>query len=614
MKVNLKAALAGAVSLAFVGGGLLTLVAPAYAAGGTNPPYEPDANAAPPYGNIVFYNSAGAQVTSGTSLSSPFAYAVAVTAADSGANKATLYFTNPIHGENTALWTSTSEAGPTNFTSGTNIGAGTPTDIAAYAPTYPVVNASSADISTWLNSNTPDTTPGYANTIQVRIQDSGPGGAGNSGGATYWDADIAYNTTSSAITVDGDTVPADGWAQVWPIVTSTTTSLITSATGGHLTSGSPITLTATVPTGDAGSVLFYDNGTYLSSSTPSGGTATYTYTPGIGSHSYTASFVPTLGDESGTNSTTASIVGGSTSGAVAVTDSAPLIGTSTSLGASSSSIAYGASDTLTATVTESDSGSAGVAGSVQFFTGTTALGSPVTTTVSGTTGTAILNTTALPQGTDSVTATFTPTNSAYASSTSGAVSIVVAAPAACSLTGSSCSDTQNIQVTVNPGTITITTPYTASNPFVLPALQLSSDGTYLQSSATFPATTLPVASQIVVTSTLAGDPSWTLSLAATALSNGSGGTIPASGLGFTNEALLNTGTFPGTVTFTGVPALNPSPTDGTGTGPGLSTTPQTIATTPAGDGTAVMDGVLTLDASTATPAGTYTGTITFSVV
>jgi hypothetical protein len=194
------------------------------------------------------------------------------------------------------------------------------------------------------------------------------------------------------------------------------------------------------------------------------------------------------------------------------------------------------------------------------------------------------------------------------------VSIVVAAPAACSLTGSSCSDTQNIQVTVNPGTITITTPYTASNPFVLPALQLSSDGTYLQSSATFPATTLPSLSQIVVTSTLAGDPGWTLSLAATALSNGSGGTIPASGLGFTNEALVNTGTFPGTVTFTGIPALNPSPTDGTGTGPGLSTTPQTIATTPAGDGTAVMDGVLTLDASTATPAGTYTGTITFSVV
>ncbi len=47
---------------------------------------------------------------------------------------------------------------------------------------------------------------------------------------------------------------------------------------------------------------------------------------------------------------------------------------------------------------------------------------------------------------------------------------------------------QNIQVTVNPGTITITTPYTSTNPFVLPAMTLSADGTYLQSSAPFPST------------------------------------------------------------------------------------------------------------------------------
>ena len=90
-------------------------------------------------------------------------------------------------------------------------------------------------------------------------------------------------------------------------------------------------------------------------------------------------------------------------------------------------------------------------------------------------------TTTLPAGTDNVTAVFTPSDSAYGPSTSAVVAIVVSAPAACSLSGSSCSDTQNIQVTVNPGTITITTPYTSANPFVLPALTLSTDGTYLQS-------------------------------------------------------------------------------------------------------------------------------------
>ena len=141
-------------------------------------------------------------------------------------------------------------------------------------------------------SNTPDTTAGYANTIQVRLTDSGPGGHGNATG-TYWESDIGYNTTASPITVDGTTVPANGWALLFPFVTATTTTLTTSATGGHLNAGSPITLTATVPSGDAGTVQFYD-GTHLPwLTTPgTGGSYTYTYTPAAGSHVYTASFVP----------------------------------------------------------------------------------------------------------------------------------------------------------------------------------------------------------------------------------------------------------------------------------------------------------------------------------
>jgi hypothetical protein len=184
--------------------------------------------------------------------------------------------------------------------------------------------------------------------------------------------------------------------------------------------------------------------------------------------------------------------------------------------------------------------------------------------------------------------------------------------AACPGVGSVCVDTQNLQLTVNPGTITLSTPYTSSNPFVLPALTLSSDGTYFSSSATFPAATNSNAQQIVVTSTLAGDPGWSLSVAATNLSDGTGGTIASSGLGLTNGTLLNTGTFPGSVAFTNLPSHNPSPFDPDGNS-GLGSTPLSWATSPAGDGTAVMDGVLTLLAPTSTPAGTYSGTITFSV-
>jgi hypothetical protein len=164
-------------------------------------------------------------------------------------------------------------------------------------------------------------------------------------------------------------------------------------------------------------------------------------------------------------------------------------------------------------------------------------------------------------------------------------------------------------------------------------MTLSPDGTFLQSSGEFPASANPAAQQIVVTSTLGGDPGWTLSVSASNLTNGSGGTISDAGLGLTSGALLGgtcsagpapafqtcsaSTTFPGSVAFTDNPAHNPSPVD-TDTNSGLSSSGGSggvyqFATTPAGDGTAVMDGTLTLLAPTSTPAGTYNGTLTFTI-
>jgi hypothetical protein len=611
-KPTLKAAVAGLLSAAIAGGGLLAFASSAFAAG-TAPAWEPDANAAAPYGNITFYDANGNQVTSGTGdLTSPFSYVVASTAGDTGATKASVAFYNPQHGVLPALWTGTSEAGPTTFSPATSLPAGTPADIVADAPTYPVTAASSANISTWLGANIPDTTAGYANTIEVRLTDSGPLGHGNAPG-TYWESDIGYNTTSAAITVDGTTVPAHGWAVLFPFVTATTTSLTTSATAGNLTTGNPVTLTATVSSTASGTVQFYDNGTFLAdSTTPGSGSFTYTYAPAAGTHVYTATFVPAPGDETGANTATASIVGGSTSSGVTVQDTPPQTGTTTTLAASATSVGYGTAVTFTATASAADSSTQ--AGTVEFLDGTTPI-SGCTAAAINPPSSATCTTSTLPQGSDSITAVFTPTSNSYASSTSGAVVVTVGPPAVCSLTGSSCSDTQNIQVTINPGTITVTTPYTSANPFVLPAMTLSADGTYLQSSAEFPATSIPDSSQIVVTSTLAPAYAWTLSVSATQLTSGSN-SIPASGLGLTNGTLLNAsgaGAYPGTVTFTNIPALNPSPVDGPGTGPGLSGTPQSWAHSTAADGSADMDGTLTLYAATSTPAGTYNGTITFSV-
>jgi len=628
VKIKLKAGLSAALVAAFAGAGLVSLAAPAYAA--SAPTWEPDGNAAPPYGNIAFYDANGVSVTSGTNdLSNPFAYAVALTAADSGATKANMNWYDPQHGVVPSGWGGSSESGTTTFSPAASLPAGAPATVKADAPTDPIVQ-STGNITTWLAANTPDTTAGYANIIQVRIQDSGAGGAGNSGGATYWETDIGYNTTSSAITVDGTTVPADGWAQLFPFNTAPSSTPTVSVTangsavtaGGQIPAGAAVVLTASgVPTTPAGSVVFEDNGTAINTATPSGGTATYSFTAPTtnGSHSYTASFVPTLAAETGANSATASQVSSATSAAFAATVQVPQTGTSTTLSAGSTSISYGASDTLTASVTEADAPTTtGLTGNVQFKVGSANFGSPVAVTpataasIQLPTGT---GSTAgpLPSGTDSVTAVYTPTSNAYATSTSSAVAITVAAPAACSLTGSSCTDQQNIQVTVNPGTITITTPYTAANPFVLPAMTLSSDGTYLSSSAAFPASTNPFPQQIVVTSQLAPAYAWTLSVSASNLSNGSGGTINSSGLGLTAGQLLDPApAYNGTVTFTNIPAHNPSTVD-TDTNTGLTGTPQSWAHSTAADGTAEMEGTLTLLAPTSTPPGTYTGTITFTV-
>ena len=136
-----SAVLAG-ISLLALGAPLMVGVSASFAAG-TAPAWEPDANAAAPYGNVTFYDANGNEVTSGTNLTSPFAYVVANTAADPGATKASLAFYNPQHALVPGNWTGTDEAGPTTFSPSLS---GAPADITALAPTYPVVAASSANI------------------------------------------------------------------------------------------------------------------------------------------------------------------------------------------------------------------------------------------------------------------------------------------------------------------------------------------------------------------------------------------------------------------------------------------------------------------------------------
>ena len=318
-----RSAVLTGISLLGLGAPLMVGVGASFAAGSA-PSWEPDANAAAPYGNVTFYDANGNQVTSGTNLTSPFAYVVAGTAADTGATKASLYFANPQHGAVPGNWTSFSEAGPTRFSPSLS---GAPADIAALAPTYPVVASSSASITNWLGVNIPSTTPGWANTIQVRLTDSGPRGHGTPTGF-YWESDIGYNKTSSSITVDGTTVPAHGWAQLFPLVSHSTTSLAAvPASPRH--SGTQVTLTASVtPSSAAGVVQFHDGTTMLGYPVKvTAGKASKVITPAVGDHSYTADFEPKLGDETAAHTARATIIGGSTSNKVpyTITSSAPTV-------------------------------------------------------------------------------------------------------------------------------------------------------------------------------------------------------------------------------------------------------------------------------------------------
>jgi hypothetical protein len=643
VKSLFKSALAGVASVAIAGAGLTGLIAavsaaPAFAAAAA-PAWEPDTIGNPatpfPYGGLTFYNSTGQVITGGTNLQDLFAYAVGDSpfnsASGHNATNAELSIATPNHTGNTASWFSSPQSSGTAFP--VAAASGVPTDISGdtTTPVYTSDGASGAgsNLVTSLGAN--DATAGFSDLAQVRVYDTGLQ-TGTSSGSFYWEADIAYCPTAatSACTVTinataGNTVSVNpgSWTQVFPFAISTSVTLATVPTGTQ-PSGTSIKLNATVTTPENGSVSFFRGLTQIGTAQPvttASGAATVTDAAAPnGTDSYTAVFTPTTGQDQNQNSATESIVlGPDTSNSASVTLAIP---TSNTIAVGNAGpIAYGTADQLTDTVTEADGLTTGLAGNVVFYANGSALpGSSTATTVTGTgataTGVAVFSATNLPIGTDTVTAVFTPTSTAYAGGTStNSGTVTVNAAPVCSNPGSSCSDTQNIQVQVSAGSITITTPYTAANPFVLPNLALSSDGTYLSSSATFPTQsgTTTSADEIAVTSSLAGDPGWTVSVAATALSNGATGTIPASGLGLTGGTLVNPTTFPSTVTFTNIPGHNPSAVD-TDTNSGLTTNAQTWATAVAGDGTALMDGTLTLYAATNTPQGTYNGTITFSVI
>lgn len=579
MKLRLKSALAGAAALAIAGGGLVVTAGTAYAAA---PAWEPDPNAR---GAVVFYDAAGNVLTGGSNLSHLADYLAVTTAGSTGATKANLLFALPDHTKATGAWSTGAGSASTNYP---NAAAPAPITGPGFAKPVVTLGAADADLASFISGSSPDTTTGYANVYQIRVKDSGPSGAGS--GAQYWETNVVVSGSS--------------WSVLYPTVTTTTTSLTLTPSSSPQPHGSTIGLSATVAPAVTGTLQFFDGTTALGSPaaiTPSSLTATYNDAAADGAHAYQAVFTPAGG----------TTVQGSGSPVRNMTVNPPQTGTSVALGVSPATAPQYAPVTFTANASEADApATAGLAGTVTFVEGASTIGSQNVN--DGTAGEYKLTTTALAQGVHTVHAVFTPSNNGYATSTSPDVTVTVTAaqcPGSPDPSGATCSADANTQVTVNPGSLTITTPYSAAHPFVLPDMVMNPSATLFVSSARFPASGDP---DITVHSSLAGDPNWTVSVTATDLTSGSK-SINGENLGLTGGTVTSSVPASRTVTFTDVPAGN-GVAPGATTGAGLKGGPHTfVKTTNGGSGSVSMYGTLTLNAPVSTQAGTFAGVITFSV-
>ncbi len=224
-----------------------------------------------------------------------------------------------------------------------------------------------------------------------------------------------------------------------------------------------------------------------------------------------------------------------------------------------------------------------------------------------------------PAGSHSIVAKFVAdVPSAFSPSQSAPIVFDLAGTPGCSLPGSSCTDAQPFQVTVGAGTLVISTPWTAANPFDLGTMALDPTGTFLAASKAF-GDGSHVTDGVTVTDTRAGDLPWTAQVSATDFTNGANA-INSCNLGFTGLGVqLVSGNTLGTpakpVVTTPVPNGTPGSVFAAGAScsTGLAGGPHTFAQAANGFGSVHITGLMDLAAPTSTNAGTYMATVTFTI-
>jgi len=609
MKIRLKSAMAGAVALALAGG-LVAVVGGGTAFAAGIPPWQPPsvANGNPnAVATLTFYDATGAQIISGNLTDQPFAsYSLASGAIRTSVtdNKATLFAAVPHSGSTNPPdgWASTQLTGGTTYPNvaapgalGTTAnplqtGASTDTSLAGFIST---------------NSITSDANPAYNNIVEIRMKTSS---LNNGISPTYGVADLAISnvTTNTSGQVTGGT-----WSQVFPAppTTISTTTTLNVAPASPQLIGTNVTLTVPVggvvaasgPNPTNGSVKFFDGATQIGATqawTGAAAVSVSTTTLAGGAHSLTAQYVPSGITFSSSTSTPAPY-----------TITTPADPTGTALTVNPTSGNAGQVVTLTGTVGDTTHAATIPVGSVSFFDNgaAVAFAGPVAVNASGVAST---TTTSLGAGNHSIVAVFTPTNPAnFTGSSSQPVTAQYTAVATCvprtdGFPGaSSCQDLQTIVVTVNAGTLTISSPFIPGNPFNLGTMALSADGTHLTASGGF-GSLATNGSGITITDTRSGGLPWTANVQSGNFTDlPAADTISANGLSFTGLA----DAFPAGNALIGHVTLSSVPNVGAG---GVFAASQTGQS---GDGTVWIVGTMTLTAPSSTPAGSYTATVTFTV-
>ena len=589
MKHTLLRAVA-AIALVAAGSGSLVAGFGGVASATSPAPWEPVGS--PEVGNLLFFNAAGQQITGGNLTDAPIAAYIQGTATLRAADtKATLSAVTPVNGVPVGSWSGiTLSTLPSAFPN-----AGAPSNLASSAlPLYTGAsndNSLAAQISAFPNSDT-STTDGYGGVYVLRLKTSQPG---NGSSSTYDAADIQ---------VTGST-----WSVVYPAPTpiGTTTTLTETPTSPQV-SGTSVSLKATVTAADSstpsGTVQFEVGGTDIGTPvTLVGGVATTsTSTLPVGTaDALSAVYTPAADLLYSTSTGT---------GTYQITAS-PATATTTGLGVNPNTDPEFVATSITATVATSPGGVAlgSGSGSVAFYdngtnnTATIGSGSTLIGTVPvGSGGTAVLPWAASSTGAHYLVAQFTPadspTDATYLPSATTAATLYTAtAPVGAT------PDVQNLKVAIPAGVITITTPYTPTSPLDLGTASIDANDATFDAGAPFGTST----NAVVITDTRADDQSWTASVIASNLTGP--GTISGNDLSFTGVTahyFANNALQAGDVTVSNV-----NPLGGVTSHAFASATAS--SSLPSVDGSVNIYGNINLVAPTSTPAGNYTGTLTFTV-